>query len=209
MSLWSTAVVMSNATLPTLMANLAPVWVALAAIIFFREKNNIFFWIGLALAVGGVALLVSKDIFSSNGILKGALLGLSAGFFYAAFYLVSQSGRQLLNTLSYLSIFTFSSAVFLFIIMLLFNYSFTGYDKHTHLMFLGIGVGVQVCGWMLINYAQGYLPATIVAPTLLGQTALVAILAIVLLNERLTVWHISSGLVVLSGIYLVNYSRGK
>jgi drug/metabolite transporter (DMT)-like permease len=209
MTLWSTAVVMSNATLPTLMANLAPVWVGIGAMLIFRERNNVIFWIGLITALGGVVLLASNDLYSYNGILKGALLGLGAGFFYAGFYMVSQPGRKLLNTLSYVFIFTVSAALFLLIFMLLFHYRFTGYDKHTNLMFLGIGLGVHVCGWLLINYSQGYLPATIVAPTLLGQPVLTAILALTLLNEQLTIRHISGGLIVMGGIYLVHYSRRR
>jgi drug/metabolite transporter (DMT)-like permease len=207
MALWSTAVVMSNATLPTLMANLAPVWVGIGAMIVFREKNNALFWTGLAVAIGGVVLLMSKDLFSANGILKGALLGSGAGLFYATFYLLSQSGRKLLNALSFVFIFTVSSAMLLFVLMIVLHYRFTGYDVHTNLMFLGIGVGVQVCGWLLINNSQGYLPATIVAPTLLGQPVLTAILALALLGEHLTIRHITGGLVVMAGIYVVHFSR--
>jgi drug/metabolite transporter (DMT)-like permease len=209
MTLWSTAVVMSNATLPTLMANLAPVWVGIAALFIFREKNNAIFWVGLATALGGVIILGSKDFVSYNGILKGALLGLGAGFFYAGFYMVSQPGRKLLNTLSYVFIFTLSAATLLFVVMLILKYHFTGYDQHTNLMFLGIGLGVQVCGWLLINYSQGFLPATIVAPTLLGQPVLTAILAWSFLNEHLTSRHITGGLIVMTGIYVVHYGRKK
>jgi len=209
MCLWSTAVVMTNATLPTLMANMAPIWVGIAAMIFFREKNSWVFWGGLAVAFGGVVLLASKDLFNSNGILQGAMLGIGAGLFYATFYMVSQPGRKLLNTLSYVSIFTFSAALLLLVAMFILNYHFTGYDLHTKMMFLGIGVGVQVCGWLLINYSQGYLPATIVAPTLLGQPVLTAMLALAFLNEHLTARHITGGIIVMAGIYAVHYSRKK
>jgi drug/metabolite transporter (DMT)-like permease len=64
-----------------------------------------------------------------------------------------------------------------------------------------------VAGWLAINYAQGYLPASIVAPTLLGQPVVTAILAVILLGEQFTSWHIAGAVVVLGGVYLVHWSR--
>ena len=72
---------------------------------------------------------------------------------------------------------------------------------------VAIGLGVQVFGWFLISYSQGYLPATIVSPTLLGQPLITAFLAAFLLKEKLTSMHIIGGLVVIAGIYVVHFSR--
>jgi drug/metabolite transporter (DMT)-like permease len=139
--------------------------------------------------------------------LFGALLGSAAGFFYGAFQLISQSGRKLLDTLSYLFISTFSSAIVLLVLMLIYQYPFAGYDKNTILIFIVYGIGVQVTGWFLVNFSQGHLPASIVAPTLLGQPLVTAFLAIILLHEHLTVWHITGGMVIIAGIYLIHFTR--
>jgi drug/metabolite transporter (DMT)-like permease len=209
MLLWSTGVVLSNATIPTLTANLAPLWVGFGSILFFRQKLKYGFWIGLAIAIVGMILLIRRDLSGDANIGKGAMLGLGAGVFYGVFYLVSEQGRKLINTISYLSIFTFSSAIVLTIAMFVLGYHFTGYDNHSYLMFLGIGIGVQVCGWFLINYSQGYLPASTVAPTLLGQPVLTFFLAVLILKEHLSFWHILGGSIVVIGIYLVHYSRNR
>ncbi len=209
MAFWSTGVVMSNATIPTLLANLAPLWVGFGSIIIFHQRHKPGFWLGIVVAIAGMVLLIHRDLDSNTNNGAGALMGTVAGIFYGIFYLFSQSGRKLLSTLHFLYISTLSSAILLLILMLILKYNFTGYDRHTYLIFLGIGIGVQVCGWYLINYSQGYLPASTVAPTLLGQPVLTAFLAIWLLNEKLTVWHISGGLVVVAGIYIVHYSRTK
>ncbi len=209
LSLWSTGVVVSNATVPTIFANTAPVWVGIGSMLFFREKHNPKFWVGLVLAVVGISLVVKNDIFSANGILFGSLLGLASGLFYGTFCLVSQVGRKLVDTLSYLFITTFSSAVVLAFCVIIFNYEFTGYNQQTYLHFLAFGIGVQIFGWYLVNYSQGYLPASIVSPTLLGQPLITAFLALVLLHEHLTIWHISGGIIVITGIYVVHFSRNK
>jgi drug/metabolite transporter (DMT)-like permease len=72
-----------------------------------------------------------------------------------------------------------------------------------------LGILVQFLGWFLINYAQGYIRASVVAPTLLGQPVLTALLAIPLLGETFTLRHIAGGLTVLAGIYLVVWSRNR
>jgi drug/metabolite transporter (DMT)-like permease len=207
--LWSTGVVMSNATIPTLTANLAPLWVGFGTILVFRQKLKAGFWVGVVIAIVGMIVLIHRDISGKSNISVGALLGLGAGIFYGIFYLVSEKGRKLISTIRFLFIFTLSSFIVLTLCMFILGYSFTGYDRHTYLMFLGIGVGVQVCGWFLINYSQGYLPASTVAPTLLGQPVLTFLLAILFLNEHLSTWHIIGGSVVVIGIYLVHYSRNR
>ncbi|NBC82738.1 MAG: EamA family transporter, partial [Bacteroidetes bacterium] len=169
MALWSTGVVASNATLPTLMANMAPIWVGFGSMLIFKEKHKPGFWLGLILAVSGLPIMFSQDIHGSGNVILGALLGLGAGFFYGAFYLFSQPGRKVMDTLSYLFVSTASSSVVLFMLVLVFDHRLVGYAQHTWLIFAVLGLGVQVIGWFMINYSQGFLPASIVAPTLLGQ----------------------------------------
>ena len=209
LAFWSTGVVMSNATIPTLMANLAPLWVGFGTMLFFKQRHKPGFWIGLLVAITGMFILIHNDMSLNSKVGMGALLGLFAGIFYGIFYIVSELGRKLINTLHFLFASTLSSAVILTIFMLIFGYDFTGYDRFTYTMFLGLGVLVQVCGWFLINYSQGFLPASIVAPTLLGQPTLTAFLAVLLLGEHLTVWHWTGGGIVVLGIYIVHFNRKK
>jgi drug/metabolite transporter (DMT)-like permease len=51
--------------------------------------------------------------------------------------------------------------------------------------------------------------ADLVAPVLLGQPVLTALLAIPLLGEMLTNWHVAGGLTVLAGVYIVIWSRHR
>lgn len=208
MSFWSTGIVLSkNATIPTIFANTSPIWVGLGSMLFFKEKHKPGFWIGIILAFSGILLLIHNDFGSSNRIIFGALMGLSAGIFYSTFLIISQPGRQLMNTISFLFISTVSSAVVLFTSSLIFGYSFTGYDQFTIGIFFAYGIFGQVVAWFLVSYAQGHLPASLISPTLLGQPLGTAVLAIFILNEFLTFWHILGGIVIISGIYLVHFSR--
>jgi len=72
---------------------------------------------------------------------------------------------------------------------------------------LALGVFVHFIGWMSLNYAQGYLPATIVSPTLLGQPILVAIFASLLIGETFSAQQIAGGCLVIAGVFIVYRSR--
>lgn len=207
--LWSLGIELSNASLPTLMANLAPAWVGIGALLLFKEKQRRGFWIGLLITFVGIIIMVNRNLLVADGLSYGIGLGVLAGIFYAAYYLFTQQGRALMNTMTYLSVSTFAAAITLAIIILFTNYSFVGYSQNTWLIFVVYGAGVHVVGWTFINYAQGYLKATTVSPTLLGQPVITAIAAFFILGEVLTMWQIIGGIVVFGGIYIVNITRLK
>ena len=209
MVLWATGIKLSNATLPTIMGNLAPLWVGLIALVFLKEQLKWQFWTGVILASIGVFVMICKNITNSNNILYGILLGGSAGIFYAIFYIIAQTGRERIDTLPFLFLSTLASAATLAIFNLYMGYQFVGYSTNTYYLFFAYGAGVQVVGWMFINYAQGYVKATIVSTILLGQPLVTAFIAVLFLHEILTAWHYIGAAIVLSGIYVVQLSRKK
>ncbi len=207
LALWTTGVVMSGATNPTLLANTAPLWVGLGALLFFREKPNGTFWAGLLLAVTGAAVVLGLDSLRAVSFGFGALFGLLAGIFYGGYLLITQRGRETLDPLTYFWPAAVSSTLALLSLNLVLHQSLTGYSIHTYLNFLALGVVTQVLGYLSINYALGYLPASTVAPTMLGQPVLTAILAGLLLGETLSLWQIPGSILVLVGVYTVHRSR--
>jgi drug/metabolite transporter (DMT)-like permease len=205
--LWATGITLGGATNPTLMANTAPLWVGLGAMLFFGERRRGLFWFGMALAMTGAAVVLGAASFQASELGLGTLFGLLAALFYGAYYLVTQRGRVYLSTLSYFWITTATAAGFLLLFNLVLGRPLVGYGPMTYVYFLALGIVAQTLGWLTINYAQGYLPASIVAPTLLGQPVATAIFAAVLLGEQFTTWQIIGGVVVLLGVYLVHRSN--
>ncbi len=204
---WTTGIMLSNATIPTLMANTAPLWVGLGALVIFRERQTTGFWLGLVLALCGAVVVLGRDLLQATSFNMGAMLGLLAAFFFGAFYLFSQRARMLLSTLSYFWISTTSSAIVLLIATLSFGHTLMGYTSQTYWYFIAMGILVQALGWLVINYVQGRLSAAVVAPTLLGQPVITALLAMPILGETFTVWHVVGGILVLTGVYFVHRSR--
>lgn len=60
---------------------------------------------------------------------------------------------------------------------------------------------------MGVAYTLGYLPASIVSPTLLLQPVLTGLLAVPILGERISIVQIFGGIAVLVGVYIVHRSR--
>jgi drug/metabolite transporter (DMT)-like permease len=204
---WATGVMIGGATNPTLLANTAPLWVGLGALILFREDLRASFWTGLILATAGAVFILGLDSLQSFEFGLGSLLGILAGIFYAGYFLVTQRGRQHLDSLSYFWLAALSSTAALLAISVVWRLPLSGYPAQTYLNFVALGLITQVVGYLAINYAIGYLPASIVSPTLLGQPVVTALLAGPLLGERLSLWQGMGGLAVLLGVYLVHRSR--
>jgi drug/metabolite transporter (DMT)-like permease len=209
LALWSTGVVLSGATNPTLLANTAPVWVGLGALIFFRERLSAKFWLGLALAMSGAVLILGLDALSAATLGLGTFLGLMAAIFYGGYFLITQRGRESLDSLTYTWLTTASASVALLVLNVVLGHSLTGYPVFSWLNFLALGIVAQVLGWLAINYTQGYLPASVVAPTMLAQPVATAVLAVLLLGERLSLWQTLGGITVLTGVYIVHRSRHR
>lgn len=204
---WTSGIMLSGATLPTLFANTNPLWVGLGAWLLFKEGLKANFWVGVGIAFVGAVIILGPDLRGGLAPDPGILLGLLAGLFYGAYFLAAQRGRDQLDALSFFWIGTLSSALTLLIVNLLMQFPLTGYPAATWLNFLTQALLIQAAGWFLISYAQGYLPASLVSPTLLGQPVLTAILAGPLLGERLSVNILLGGAAVLLGILIVHLGR--
>lgn len=206
---WASGITIAGATIPTLMGNMAPVWVGLGAWLLFKEKLGLDFWAGLAVALAGAFVVMGLDFSGNFDLNQGALFGLLSAFFYGSYMLVSQRGRIVLDVLTFFWVSALGGTITLFFLVLILGDSFTGYSTTTYLNFLALGALVQGGGWMLINYAQGYLPASLVSPALLLQPVLTAIIAGPLLGEYLSTTEWLGGVAVLLGIVIVYRSRTR
>ena len=115
--------------------------------------------------------------------------------------------RENLDTLSFFWIVGAGAACILGVTMLVLRQPLFGYEISTYLNFLYLGVIIQVGGWLAITYALGRLSAATVAPMMLAQPVISAVLAHFLLGERLGLWQSLGGVAVLLGVLLVQFQR--
>jgi drug/metabolite transporter (DMT)-like permease len=208
---WNTSTLYTTAANATLLGNTAPLWVALYAWLVLRERLKGKFWTGLALALSGAALVMGSDFLTHTRLGFGDLLAVGAGVFYAGYLLTTQRGRRHFPNLTHIWLMGASAAAGMLVINLLLKNPLWGYPTQTWLVFLATALVSQIVGYQAISYALGHLPASVVAPTMIGQPVVTAILAIPLLGEIPQPIQLLGGVGVLAGIYLVHqsYSQGR
>jgi drug/metabolite transporter (DMT)-like permease len=206
-TIWNTSLHSTSAANATLLNNAAPVWVALFAWLVFREHLNARFWSGLALTLSGALAVLGSDFLRHPALGWGDTLAIISSLFYAGYFLATQRGRQVLDTLSYIWMVGVCSTLVLLVICLGLGLPLSGYPPQTYLALLGAALISQLGGYLSVGYALGHLPASAVSPTMIGQPVMTALLALPLLGEALQPAQILGGGAVLAGVLLVHLSR--
>lgn len=204
LTLWNTSLFYTTAANATLLVNTNPLWVALGAWLIFREKLSKAFLGGLAIVLLGAFLIVGGDFLIHPRLGIGDLIALCAGFFYAAYFLATQRGRENFHPITYIWLMGFISSIALVVINLILGNSLVGYTSQTWGVFWTTAIVSQVIGYLALSYALGLLPASVVSPTMIGQPIMTALFAIPLLGEIPLPSQIFGGITALTGIYLVN-----
>lgn len=207
LALWTTALSYTTAANATLLGNTAPLWVALGTWLILKQKLSGTFWRGLAVTLTGAALIVGTDFLLHPRFGIGDLMAAFTGFFYGGYFLFTEKSRLYFNPIAHIWVVGVGASLTLFAANLLMGNPISGYDTRTWLVFLSTALVSQLIGYMALAYALGHLPASIVAPTMVLQPVVTALLAIPLLGEIPNIWQGIGGTVALIGIYLVNQSH--
>ena len=211
LTLWNTSLFYTTAANATLLVNTNPLWVALGAWLIFREKLSRAFWVGLAIVLLGAFLIVGGDFIIQPRLGVGDLIAICAGFFYAAYFLATQRGRENFHPITYIWLIGFIGSIVLAVVNLIMGNSLVGYTSQTWGVFWTTAIVSQVIGYLALSYALGHLPASVVSPTMIGQPIMTAIFAIPLLGEIPLPLQMVGGIIALVGILLVNraYQAGQ
>ena len=200
---WHTSIKLTSVANSTLLANLASIFVTLAAWVFLRQRPTRLFLTGLGAALVGVTALVHSSLeFSSTG-LAGDALGVVTAMFYAAYILAVKGLRDRGETTLHLMAITSTvTALLLFPVAIATGERMLPASAAGWWTLLGLALVSHAAGQGLIAYALASLPAAFSSVSLLFQPVMAALFAWVLLSESLVPLQVLGGLVVLVGIYL-------
>jgi drug/metabolite transporter (DMT)-like permease len=203
LAFWHTSIKLTSVANSTLLANLASIFVTLAAWIFLRQRPTRVFLAALATALAGVALLVHTSLeFSATG-LAGDALGVVTAMFYAGYLLAVKGLRDRgETTLHLMAVTTTITAILLFPLALATGEQFFPRTVEGWLILLGLALVSHAAGQGLIAYALAHLAAAFSSVSLLFQPVMAALFAWLLLAEPLVPLQVAGGLIVLAGIYL-------
>jgi drug/metabolite transporter (DMT)-like permease len=203
LAFWHTSIQLTSVANSTLLANLASIFVTLAAWIFLRQRPSRLFLAGLGSALIGVMLLVHTSLEFAPSGLAGDALGVVTAMFYAGYLLAVKALRDRgETTLHVMAVTSTVTAIILLPVALatgepMFPSSATGWW-----ILLGLALVSHAAGQGLIAYALAHLPAAFSSVSLLFQPVMAALFAWLLLREALVPLQVAGALIVLAGIYL-------
>jgi len=206
-AVWNLSLIRISATISTLLANLAPVWVGLISYCILKKKSGRLFWIGTCVAITGMVILVGYRHLLALEFNAGILLALLASLFYAIYIVITRSILQKISTVTFMFYNMLAGSIFLLIINLFLHNQLVHFSLNTWLCFLGMGALCQLAGWLTINHSLRFLESAKVSIALLSQTVIAGFLAILFLKETLELNEIIGSAVVLAGIAVTFLKR--
>jgi len=209
LAVWHWSIVLTSVANSTLLANLAPIFVTLAAWMLFHRRPSRRFLIGLATALAGMAVLIGGDFGLAGRQVLGDALGVVTAMFYAAYQLVVTRLRASVSTASIMAWSGVITATALLPLALASGERFLPFTDGGWGKLIGLALVSQVAGQSLIAYAMAHLPATFSSVGLLFQPVMAALFAWILLGEALGWIEIAGALTVLAGIRIVHLAETR
>jgi drug/metabolite transporter (DMT)-like permease len=207
LAVWHWSIVLTSVANSTLLANLAPIFVALTAWLIFRKQLSGRFLAGLIVAVTGMTILIGGDFELQGRELIGDALGVVTAMFYAGYQLVVTKLRTRVATSTIMAWSGLVTALVLLPIALLSGEQMLPVSVMGWVKLAGLALISQVAGQSLIAYAMAHLPATFSSVGLLFQPVMATIFAWLLLGEAVSALQLAGGITVLVGIRMVHLAE--
>ena len=207
LAVWHWSIVLTSVANSTLLANLAPIFVALAAWLLFRQRLRGKFLLGLAIALTGMAMLIGGDFQLRGKELIGDALGVVTAMFYAGYQMTVTKLRARVATSTIMAWTGLITAIILLPVALASGEQLLPVSAMGWIKLIGLALISQVAGQSLIAYAMAHLPATFSSVGLLFQPVMATLFAWLLLGEAVSVLQLAGGFTVLVGIGWVHRSE--
>jgi drug/metabolite transporter (DMT)-like permease len=222
-ALWTLSVALNGAALATVLVYCSAGFTAVLGWWLLREHLGWVKVLAVAITLGGAALVSGAlDPAARQANVLGIMTGILSGLGYAAYSLMGRSAAQRgLNPWTTL-FYTFAIAAGF---LLLFNMPPGGLLPGTAarpaeifwleravagwgLLFL-LAAGPTVAGFGLYNVSLGYLPSSVANLVVTLEPAFTALIAYVVLGERLTEIQVAGGLTILVGVVFLRAFEGR
>ncbi len=208
--IWSISLARTSTGNASVLNSMAPVWIALASLIFLKEKLGGKFWVGLALTAIGLVFISGKGLdFFREGFNDGDALALLSSVFNAGYFLFTQLSRGHYSSLKQLWTLNVICALILFGFCRAMGCPLTGYSREVVINFFLVALICQLGGYFAITYSLGILPASVVGPTDELHSVLAALIAVPVFGEPITMNQAIGMAGIILGIILINASKNE
>ena len=201
-ALWIGSLKYTSVASSVVLVSTHPIFVGVGSWLFLKEHLGVKLVLGICLSVLGSGLIGYGDMSLSKGALFGDGLAILGAMAVTGYFLVGRKMRKEQNLLSYIFPVYSTAGMVLVLLALLWQNPFFGYRPSTYLLFLLLALIPQLIGHTTFNWALKYIPASMVAITILGEPVGSTILAYFILEEKLSTWKVLGGISIFIGILI-------
>jgi len=199
---WISSLSFTSVASSVLIVNLSPVFVAVAGHYLLRERVTPRMALGMAVALLGVSIIASVDLGSDEINLRGDIYAFVGALAAAVYVLGGRMIRQNIGLFAYvLPVYAVCSLILVGASVLL-KTPLYPYQEQEYLIFLALAIVPTIFGHTMYNWALRFVPASLVAVSLLGEPVGAAALAGVILHEYPTPMTVLGAALTLIGIYV-------
>ena len=184
---------------------MAPVIVSSVAVLVLGERIRPLFYLGLALALAGVATLALQPVtggaLPSNRLL-GDTLAVGAACLYTVYVLLILNVRKRATTATIMIYTTAAGAITMLPLALATAPTMIPGSLYFWTILLALAAISHAGGQGLLAYSLAHLPVSLSSMIGLMQAAIAAIAAWIIFNEPLTITMILSAAAILGGIFI-------
>lgn len=221
---WITSLEFTSVANSVVLVSTTPLWVALTAPIFLKEKTPRIAFLGMGIALLGGVIIAGTDVcvWQSGRLqcqlvpgsspaqpLMGDLLALVGAVAAASYLMIGRHLRRKVSLTPYVFLVYSAAALFLVIAMLILEGIPPRFPGQVYLWLILLAVVPQLLGHSIFNWSLKYLPTGYVAVTLLGEPVGSIILAYIFLNEVPPAVKIIGAILILAGIALASFQAAS
>ena len=208
---WISSLEYTTIASSTMLVSTCPLFVAVAAWLFLREKIGRAVIVGLVVTLVGSAIVGLSDAGKAGEGMRSALLGdalaLAGAVTVAGYLLIGRRLRAKLSLVPYIAVVYGTAAVVMLGLVGLAHQTFAGYSPATYGWLLVLALLPQLIGHSSFNWALAHLPATYVSVATLGEPIGSTILAYIILGELPTSIKIMGAVMILVGIVIASQNQ--
>ncbi|MEJ7934246.1 DMT family transporter [Sphingobium sp. AN558] len=181
---WHAGIHLTKVANSTLFGNVSALVLPIWAVFVLGQRLRRLQMLALALAAAGAAILMAGSYELAPRYLRGDLLCLLAGLFYAAYLLLVQDARQRLDGWSVLTVASLAGVLPLLLTALAMGERVLPGDWTP---VIALALSSQLIGQGLMTYAIGWFSPLVLGLSLLLQPAVAALLGWMLFGETMSV----------------------
>ncbi len=199
--LWINSLRYTSVVTSVVLVTTSPIFLAIASRLVFKQRLSSFVILGIIISITGTILISYGNWQLGEYPFIGAILALGGAVAISGYLLIGQRLRSRIGIFSFISVIYCSAAVFLLASVIISGYSLTGYSTRTYTMMILLAVIPQLIGHSSVNWSLRFIPATLIAIAVLGESVGAAIWAFLFLGETITFLELAGSVLLLTGIY--------